>query len=90
MRFKPCLPKGWGGAELTIDSPRGKLEVKIDDPLHLGLGAVRVSIDGQCITGNLVPYPGPGEVSHVLIELKKRTAKRGSPGQSSPELAQKG
>ena len=71
VQFQPCLPKSWGGAELHFDGPRGKLSVVIDDPLHVGTGAVRVSVDGQQIAGKLVRFPGPGKTAHVVVELEK-------------------
>ncbi len=69
VHFEPCLPKNWGGAELSIDSPNGSLAIVIDDPLHIGSGDVRVSVDGRQLAGNSVRFPGRGGTSQVLVEL---------------------
>jgi len=90
VQFQPCLPKSWGGAELMINSPRGSLAVVIDDPSHVGTGAVRVSVDGRQIAGTLVRFPGPGKTSQVLVELEKSPARPASSSRSSSKFAEKG
>ncbi len=90
VQFQPCLPKSWGGAELVIDSPRGKLAVVIDDRLHVGTGPVRVSVDGQQIAGTSVRFPGAGKSSQVMVVLDKSPTQSAGSRRSSSEFAEKG
>ncbi|WP_112322260.1 GH36-type glycosyl hydrolase domain-containing protein [Oceanibium sediminis] len=70
VHIAPCLPRKWGGARVRLSGANGCLDITIEDPERVGHGTVRISRDGKPMTGEQVPYPGPGRTSAVLVRLE--------------------
>ena len=69
LRIDPCIPSDWDGftAERRF---RGKLiEIRVHNPGHICKGVVRLEVDGQVISGNIVPVDLPGERHQVEVWL---------------------
>lgn len=66
----PALPCAWGGGEVMIKSDQGDLHVTITDPNHIGHGQVELMIDKVPVKGNIILYPGAGELRHVIVNIK--------------------
>ena len=71
----PCLPTGWGGASAQLRGANGTLDVRIDDPEHLGRGAVEITVDGQRIATDSVEFPTDGSVRAVRVRITRVAAK---------------
>jgi cyclic beta-1,2-glucan synthetase len=69
VTIDPCLPTGWGGAEVTLNGKRGQLNIKIADPNHVGSGVVRCVVDGQSHSDAAIAFPGVGKTRDVLVTL---------------------
>jgi cyclic beta-1,2-glucan synthetase len=70
IKISPCLPRDWGGAEARIAGPDGTLLVRIEDPDHLGIGRVELSIDGKPADGDRVKFPQHGVERRVIVRLR--------------------
>jgi cyclic beta-1,2-glucan synthetase len=69
LQIDPCLPRDWGGAQLSLDGPNGKLSVTIDDPENCGHGVVRTTVDGKAGKTKSVKFPGAGKTREVVVLL---------------------
>lgn len=72
IEIDPCLPKGWGGAELILGGRQGCLEITIKDPTNLGRGHSEITVDGKLWSSATVPYPGAGKTSQVIVRLNEK------------------
>jgi cyclic beta-1,2-glucan synthetase len=69
LQIDPCLPRDWGGAQLSLDGPNGKLSITIDDPENCGHGVVRTTVDGKAGKTKSVKFPGAGKTREVVVLL---------------------
>ena len=65
----PSLPREWGGAQVTLKSDQGELHIIIDDSDKIGHGKVKLTIDGEPVSGNRIEYPGAGKLSHIIASI---------------------
>lgn len=80
VTIAPCLPKDWGWAEVTIAGDDGRLEIRIDDPDHLGSGELSVCVDGKPRKRHVVRLPGAGRTRSVHVRIgAARTASSARP-----------
>lgn len=85
VRINPCLPKGWGGAEATINGPGGALAITIEDTERLGHGDVEVTVDGKQFPDEPVPFPSDGSTRHVRVRIVPKPK-----GGAHPRVSTKG
>ena len=65
LQLEPCLPQSWGSARLRVDTGQGLVHIEIEDPQHLGHGPLSLTIDGESVPGQHIPWPGVGRESLV-------------------------
>lgn len=69
LHIDPCLPKAWGLVEVEIRKPDGALAIQIEDPDHVGRGAIAMTVDGTPVASAAVAFPTDGSVRHVRVRL---------------------
>jgi cyclic beta-1,2-glucan synthetase len=67
--IEPCLPKGWGHAEVTLSGPKGTMVIRIEDPDHRGRGATEMLVNGNSRKGHAVRFPGAGKTADVIARI---------------------
>lgn len=74
LMIDPCLPKHWGGAEITIRRERTIITVLIEDPDHIGRGVKSLTVNGKTVAGNWLQLTGQHEKDiQVLVRLGRLT-----------------
>ena len=70
ITVKPCMPREWGCANVTISGPSGTIHITIEDPDHAGSGVRDVRVDGDpCDVRERIEFPGAGETRNVIVTL---------------------
>lgn len=69
LHIDPRLPRAWGSVEVTIRGPDGTLAIQIEDPEHVGHGAIEMTVDQVPVTTAVVAFPTDGSVRHVWVRL---------------------
>ncbi len=69
VAIAPCLPKSWGGARARLMAGGGTLDIRIEDPEHLGRGALEITVDGVRAESDSVSFPGDGAVREVRARI---------------------
>ncbi len=70
LTIQPCLPKNWGSAEVIIRKPEGTFFIRIEDPEHLGTGAVDITLDDKPLEGLNIAFPTDGTEHRVCVRIK--------------------
>jgi cyclic beta-1,2-glucan synthetase len=71
LLIDPVLPKRWGLFEAEIKGPAGALEIRVEDPDHIGRGVVEIFVDGSAIEGATVAFPTDESVRKVEVRLRQ-------------------
>ncbi len=69
VRIEPCIPTGWGHAEISVRGPAGALVISIEDPDGVGTGVASLAVDGGLTDDIVVSFPQDGHDRHVLVKL---------------------
>ena len=69
VRLNPCLPVGWGQADVVLESGQGRIELAIRDPDRIGQGETCITVDQRVIDGRFVRYPGKGRNCQVEVTI---------------------
>jgi cyclic beta-1,2-glucan synthetase len=69
LTLKPCLPRNWGGFEAEIRLPGGRIELKLEDPQHLGSGRIRLQVDGRAVPEAAIARPEGGATIRVIATI---------------------
>ncbi len=81
VRIDPCIPPSWPGFEATVRIGEKKLLIVVENPEHIGHGAVSVTIDGVKLASNVIVPPADGARAHVVrVVLGARPAACTWPG----------
>lgn len=81
--INPALPKEWGWAEVEVRGPKGKLDIRIEDPDHIGSGDLEVTVDGKPVKGALVRLPARGATRKVVVRLRRPAAAQADAGRQA-------
>ena len=76
LLIDPCLPKEWGLARAELRGPKGTLAIVIEDPEHLGQGAIDMTVGGVAVSGATVAFPTDGSVREVRVRLRQKPHKK--------------
>lgn len=74
VSVSPCLPRDWGGCEVSLRRGGGTLHIRIDDPDRLGSGAVELTVNGEPWSGSRIPYPEDGATCEVTARIRPAPA----------------
>ncbi|MCK5506868.1 MAG: cellobiose phosphorylase [Thermodesulfovibrionia bacterium] len=69
LSLDPCLPLDWGGANLSLEGPNGRLAITIEDPDRCGHGVVRITVDGKVSKAKSINFPGAGKIREIVVRL---------------------
>ncbi len=56
LSIDPCVPKGFGDFELTRKFREGTYNIKVVNPDNVEKGVKSITVDGQTLSGCVVPY----------------------------------
>ena len=56
LSIDPCVPKGFGDFELTRKFREGTYSIKVVNPGNVEKGVKSITVDGQTLSGCVVPY----------------------------------
>jgi len=69
LRIDPCIPSDWPGFS-AVRRFRGQVfQIKVHNPHKVCRGVVRMILNGEQISGNLVPVGSPGDEHQVEVWL---------------------
>ena len=55
LRIDPCIPPGWGSFHVTRRFRGVDYEITVANPTGVSGGVTSLRVDGEDVTGNLVP-----------------------------------
>ncbi|WP_439154203.1 GH36-type glycosyl hydrolase domain-containing protein [Yoonia sp.] len=67
VSITPCLPDKWTQAHVTLDGPRGRIEIEIAGSGAAAQETARVTVDGKPWKKPTVSYPGKGKIRRVQV-----------------------
>ena len=71
LEISPCFPADWDSAEMTRHFRGADYHVVINNPEHLETRNTEIYVDGEKISGNILPDFGDGNLHEVEITLVK-------------------
>lgn len=69
LKIDPCIPKQWSEYQVTREFRGAVYEISVSNPDHVSKGVKSVTVDGQLITGNLVPVFADNQTHNVEVVL---------------------
>ncbi|WP_058302797.1 GH36-type glycosyl hydrolase domain-containing protein [Gorillibacterium timonense] len=69
LKVDPCIPKAWDGYTITRVFRGDTYRIKITNPNHVSKGVAKLTLDGQEITGQVIPVVGDGKTHEVEVVL---------------------
>lgn len=67
----PCIPSEWDGFKVSRWFRGAKYEIEVRNPEHIERGVARIEVDGNPISGQLLPLLAPGCTAHVVCIMGK-------------------
>ena len=61
LRFEPCVPEGWSGYDVTYRHRSATYRIRVENLTSTGRGVRSVTLDGQPVSGGMVPLSGRWE-----------------------------
>ncbi|NQV13997.1 glycosyl transferase [bacterium] len=68
----PCIPSEWEEYRIERKFRDVTYKIHINNPEHLEKGEVSLTIEGEKIPGNKIPFLKPGSTCNVIATIKKR------------------
>ncbi len=69
LQIDPCIPHDWDGFRVTRRFRGAVYEIQIKNPGHVCRGVSAMTVDGETISGTLVPIFNDGASHHVEVVL---------------------
>ncbi len=69
LKIDPCIPANWDGFHVHRVFRGATYEIRVQNPSHVSKSVVQVTVDGQPITGNIVPIFEDGGTHTVEVVL---------------------
>jgi cellobiose phosphorylase len=69
LKIDPCFPKKWKKAKMTRKFRGATYEIEISNPKGVEYGVKAITVDGQCLTGNIIPPHNDGRVHQVKVVM---------------------
>lgn len=66
LRIDPCIPPDWAGFSVQRQFREAALRIDVQNPAHVSHGVKAISVDGQPLSGQIVPALGAGE-HHIQV-----------------------
>lgn len=74
LRIDPCIPKSWKGYQVTRKFRGATYHINVVNTNGVQKGVSSVSIDGQNISGNLLPFFDAGSIHYIQVEMGKKSS----------------
>ena len=69
LKVDPCIPKAWDGYKVMREFKGSKYEINIKNPHHVSKGVTSLIVDGQEVSGNIIPDFKDGKTHQVEVTL---------------------
>jgi len=69
LRIDPCIPSNWDGFATSRHFRGARYEIEVDNPQHICRRVDQMLVDGNQVSGNLVPDFADGKTHQVLVIL---------------------
>jgi cellobiose phosphorylase len=69
LRIDPCIPTSWEGFRVRRHFRQAWYEIQVHNPRHVSHGVQSILVDGQPLSGNLLPLFEDGQTHPVYVEL---------------------
>jgi cellobiose phosphorylase len=69
LRIDPCIPKAWDGFTAQRSFRGARYEITVQNPRHVSKGIQELTVDGQGITGNVLPVFDDGKTHQVAAVM---------------------
>ena len=69
IHIVPVIPAEWDSYTVTRDFNGARYIVEVRNPLRKSCGAIKLTVDGKAIDGDLIPKAAKGTVSKVCAEI---------------------
>ena len=69
LRIDPSIPAAWDGYSVTREFRGAKYEIKVENPDHVCKGVKSLTVDGQPVTGGIIPAFKDGNTHQVVAVL---------------------
>ncbi|MGE5263849.1 MAG: GH36-type glycosyl hydrolase domain-containing protein, partial [Acidobacteriota bacterium] len=67
LQIKPCIPKSWGSYLVTYRVGETTFEIRVENPAGAQVEVKQVTLDGQVLSGNVIPLSDDGRVHQVNV-----------------------
>ena len=74
LLIDPCIPADWDGFEAKRCIRGVEYSISVSNPQHVNKQVVKMVVDGEPISGNIVPYFSDGKVHTVEATLGNQAA----------------
>lgn len=69
LQIDPCIPKSWNGFQVTRKFRGATYHIEVVNKQGVQKGVSSISIDGQPITGTVLPIFEPGSFHQIQVEM---------------------
>lgn len=69
LMVDPCIPRHWDSYEVSRRFRGATYQISIKNPNHICKGVKSITVDGQFVTGNVLPTFADGKVHTVIATL---------------------
>ena len=69
LRIDPCIPAAWDGFRVTRQFRGDTYDIHVSNPTHVSKGVASLTVDGQPVSGNVLPLFGDGLTHRVEATL---------------------
>lgn len=72
LKIDPCIPKAWDGYKVTRYFRGSTYEITVKNPNHVSKGVAKITVDGNEISGNILPVFNDGKTHKVEVIMGDR------------------
>lgn len=69
LRINPCIPSDWNGYTCRRTYRGVSYDITIDNRAHVESGVASVTVDGQPVTGTVIPFDAGKKTCKVEVVL---------------------
>ncbi|WP_420038282.1 GH36-type glycosyl hydrolase domain-containing protein [Sulfidibacter corallicola] len=69
LRIDPCIPRRWSGFQVTREFRGATYHIDILNPSRVSKGVAAITVDGESVSGNLLPVFAAGSVHRVQVTM---------------------
>jgi len=69
LMVAPCIPKDWEGYKISRKFRNSTFEISITNPDHVSKGVKKLVVDGNEISGNVIPVFNDGKTHAVEVVM---------------------